>query len=287
MNNKTLGILGATSFVGERLLALLQDSEWQVLAFSRQQRQDPNWRSLSERRDIETISNWICVAPIWVLPEYFPMLEQCQVRRIVAVSSTSRFTKNNSSDLHEQEFVSQLIQAEEALQAWAEAKGVEWLILRPTLIYGYGRDKNISEIARFIKRFRFFPVFGSAQGLRQPIHVDDVTQACLSALKKTELKNKAFNISGAEVLTYKDMVIRIFTALNRQPRLIMVPMALFKLAVAFLRLLPRYRHWTAAMAERMNQDLVFEHSEAERDLDFSPRSFNFSDTLVRERTSAE
>jgi hypothetical protein len=38
-------------------------------------------------------------------------------------------------------------------------------------------------------------------------------------------------------------------------------------------LLPRYRHWSAAMAERMNRDLVFDHAEATHDLNFSPRPF--------------
>jgi hypothetical protein len=47
-------------------------------------------------------------------------------------------------------------QGEENLKAWAESKGVEWVILLPTLIYGHGRDKNISEIIQFIRRFSDF-----------------------------------------------------------------------------------------------------------------------------------
>ncbi len=62
-------------------------------------------------------------------------------------------------------------------------QGVEWVILRPTLIYGHGRDKNITEIARFIRRFGFFPLLGKANGLRQPIHVEDVAEACFAALR--------------------------------------------------------------------------------------------------------
>jgi len=45
------------------------------------------------------------------------------------------------------------------------------------------------------------------------------------------------------------------------------------MAVAFLRVLPRFRHLSAVMAERMNQDLVFDHEDACRDLGFSPRPF--------------
>jgi hypothetical protein len=48
------------------------------------------------------------------------------------------------------------------------------------------------------------------------------------------------------------------------------------MTLLLLRMLPRYRHWSAAMAQRMNQDLVFEHTEAARDLGFAPRGFLLS-----------
>jgi hypothetical protein len=85
--------------------------------------------------------------------------------------------------------------------------------------------------------------------------------------------NHAYNLSGGETLSYREMVGRIFVALNRRSRLVTVPLTIFRGAVACLRLLPRYRHWSAAMAERMNSDLVFDHAEATRDLNFSPRPF--------------
>jgi nucleoside-diphosphate-sugar epimerase len=151
---------------------------------------------------------------------------------------------------------------------------VEWVILRPTLIYGRGRDKNVCEIARFIRRFGFFPLFGPAQGLRQPVHAEDLAAACLAAADAPAAANRAYNLSGGETLRYRDMVGRIFVALNRRPRLLPVPLGAFRTMLAAMRLLPRYRHWSAAMAERMNRDLVFDHAEAVRDLRFAPRPFH-------------
>jgi len=40
--------------------------------------------------------------------------------------------------------------------------------------------------------------------------------------------------------------------------------------------LRRYRQWSTAMAERMNRDMVFDHAEATRDLNFKPRAFVLS-----------
>jgi NAD dependent epimerase/dehydratase family enzyme len=274
------GLLGARSLVGECVIPLLVDEGRQVFAFSRaasdrETQSSVTWLHLDALSPAHPpeIKDWLCVAPIWVLPQYFPMLEACGVHRVVALSSTSLFTKTDSSDSGENAIAARLADGEARLRAWAESKGVEWVILRPTLIYGQGRDKNIVEIARFIRRFGFFPLLGKAMGLRQPVHAADVAGACLAALKSPLAANRAYNISGAETLSYRDMVSRVFAVLQKRPRLVTIPLVIFRMAVACARLLPRYRHWSAAMAERMNQDLVFDHAEASRDLGYSPRPF--------------
>lgn len=277
-----VGVLGATSFVGESLLPLLSSAGCRVSAFSRQPvaqgDANINWIRLSTSAPAPLtdgsmeISSWVCVAPVWVLPDYLPWMKSMGARRVVVLSSTSRFTKNGSSDVSEQALARRIVECEQQFVEWAQAHGIEWLILRPTLIYGQGLDKNICEIARFIRRFSFFPLFGKAKGLRQPVHVQDVAQACFSGLRGSAF-NRAYNLSGGETLAYREMVSRVFKALGRPPRLLSVPLPAFRAAVALLRYLPRYRKWSAAMAERMNQDMVFDHAQAEKDLGFSPRNF--------------
>lgn len=304
MDEPRLGLLGATSLVGECLLPLLTKAGWQVTAFSRhaieQAGDGVEWRqpgaparrggaagpdSTAGRhaagrhandRTQQTITRWLCIAPIWVLPDYLDFLEASGARRIVALSSTSRFTKETSSDMAEQATARALAQAEDRLRRWAEDNGVEWVILRPTLIYGRGRDKNVCEIARFIRRFGFFPLFGPAHGLRQPVHAEDLAGACLAAVDAPAALNRAYNLSGGETLRYRDMVSRIFVAMNRRPRLLKVPLGAFRMMLAVIRLLPRYRHWSVAMAERMNRDLLFDHADAVRDLRFAPRPFHLT-----------
>lgn len=279
-----MGVLGATSLVGERVLRLLASNDLPITAYSRtvvdKISGGVTWRRIESktllRAQTNQIQNWLCVAPIWVLPDYFDLLEACGARRVVALSSTSRFTKGDSTDLDEQEIAVRLTDAETRLQAWAEGCGVEWVVLRPTLIYGFGRDKNIAEIACFIRRFRFFPLLGHASGLRQPVHADDVAKACLVALDGRQVLNRSYNLAGGETLSYREMVKRIFTALGYSPRLITIPYFIFRAAVACLRILPRYRNWSPAMAQRMNSDLVFGCSDAARDIGFAPRGFNLT-----------
>ena len=285
MDKRRIGVLGAMSLVGHQVLSELVCAKCQVLAYSRKLINEEitgvTWGQLDvaatltdQRFDaLEIIADWICLAPIWTLMEHFSLLQAHGVRRIVALSSTSRFTKDQSLNVAEQETVYRLTRAEEALQDWARQHGVTWVILRPTLIYGLAKDKNITEIARFIRRFGFFPVFGKAQGLRQPVHAVDVAHACVQAILQFPSVTGAYNLSGAETLTYRDMVKRVFIAVQRPVRLLIVPLSIFRLAIGLLQKWPRYRHWNAEMAVRMNQDLVFDHADAVRDLAFNPRPF--------------
>ena len=70
------------------------------------------------------------------------------------------------------------------------------------------------------------------------------------------------------------MVKRIFRGLNKRPRMVSIPLWAFRIAVAVARLLPRFRKWSPAMAERMNLDMAFDHEEAAQDLKFLPQKFN-------------
>ena len=294
-----LGVIGATSLAGECLLPLLVDYGYDVVAFSRWAQDTQlslkyphvEWQIIrqiepSGSRDIfrpeKQISHWVCLAPVWVLPEYFRMLSLYGIKHIVAISSTSRFTKADSSNIAEQRLSCLLIKSEERLVSWAEKNQVTWTILRPTLTYGLGRDKNISVIGRFIQRFSFFPLLGAAHGLRQPLNVDDLALSCLVALDESAAINRSYNLSGGETLPYREMVGRIFLALGKKKRFVIFPLWLFRLAVMFLRVLPPFRHWSAAMAGRMNSDLVYDHTEAQRDLGFTPRPFSLTrDDILR------
>jgi nucleoside-diphosphate-sugar epimerase len=192
----------------------------------------------------------------------------------VAVSTTSRYTKKESSSEEERIFVSEIVAGEEALIEWAQANEASWTLLRPTMIYGFGMDKNVCVIANFIHRFHFFTTLGKASGLRQPIHARDVAAACHAALQRDAAANQSYNLSGAEIISYREMVNRIFHVLGKRPRFVQIPLWMFSVAVSIVRILPRFRSWSSAMAERMNQDMAFDHDAAARDLGFTPQGFS-------------
>ncbi len=259
-----VGVLGSTSLVAPSLQPQLAGS-YRVIPFS---------RTGAKYSGKEPIPLWISLIPILALADWYPLIEQFGPRRIVVLSSTSIFTKTNSSDESERIMVAKFAEAERKLAQWASERSIDHVILRPTLIYGHGLDRNVSQIAGFIRRFGFFPVCGPAKGLRQPIHADDVAKACIGAIEAADAAGRSYNISGGEALAYREMVARIFEALGKSPIFFSTPLWLFKIAAPFVRVVPKFHDWSPSMAERMNQDLVFDHVEAEKDLNVHFRPFH-------------
>jgi nucleoside-diphosphate-sugar epimerase len=211
--------------------------------------------------------------PLWILTELLPRFSGAQA--VIATGSTSRYAKAGSSDEHERSIAASLAAAEDRVQSWAEQNGVNWTILRPTLIYDCRTDRNITRMAQFVRRWRFLPLAYPANGLRQPIHADDVARAAFQCIGNAPAANKAFNIAGGEILSYRAMAERVFAALGKKPRLLMLPSGFIqKTFNAAARMgLASGANFTAAIFQRMNEDLVFDTAEGLEILDYRPRPF--------------
>ncbi|MFC1665636.1 NAD(P)-dependent oxidoreductase, partial [Pseudomonadota bacterium] len=145
----------------------------------------------------------------------------------------------------------------------------------PTMIYGDPHDGNLSNIARIIRWFGFYPIVGRGDGLRQPIHVSEVADSCLSVLKSTTLRDTIYEISGGEVLSYKQMVIRVFEYLGRKPLILSLPLKLFRIVIKIVTKFGMVSSISPSMADRMNRDLCFGHERAAKDFGFKPGSFYY------------
>jgi nucleoside-diphosphate-sugar epimerase len=213
----------------------------------------------------------IHLAPLPLLTRVLPGLP-AGVTRIVAVGTTSVFTKAQARSIGDRRLVEEQQQAERALASYCTERGIQWVLLRPTLVYDGRRDRNVTRIARFIRHTGFFAVAAPGTGLRQPLHAADLAAACRAALE-TNGASRDYNLGGGETLSYRAMLERIFQALGRRPRILPVPLALYRGALAAARLHPRLRGLSLDVADRMNQDLVFDYADAVRDLGYRPRGF--------------
>ncbi len=270
-------VTGASNQIGYFLLPKLAQQH-KVVAVSRQAKHiihHPNITWIQQ--DLQTTPFitfqpfvLIHLAPIWLLP---PLLQAHTPQRIIVFSSTSRFSKTDSPDLREQQIAQNLADTETVIMQQCEQLQIAWTILRPTLIYGCGLDKNITFISQFIQRFGFFPIVGQGLGLRQPVHAEDLAQVCIDILQNPKSYYKTYNLVGGETLTYQQMVTRIFQQQNKPVRIVSIPEQLFKFAVYLLNNLPMFKHVSPAMIERMNQNLCFDSLDARQDFNYNPRCF--------------
>jgi nucleoside-diphosphate-sugar epimerase len=271
-------VLGATSLVGRFLLPRLQAEGAPFVALSRDPPVGAGGRWLkADLSDPELVARLpaasavLSLSPIWLLPSALPALAQTGAKRLVAFSSTSRWTKADSADAGERAVAARLVRGEEETERFCAAAGIAWTVLRPTMIYAEGLDQNVSRLAGLIRRLGFLPLAGAGGGLRQPVHADDLAWAALAVLDAPATYHLTYDLPGGETLTYRQMVERIFDGLGRKPRILPVPPPLWRLGLGLAG--PLLPGATAAMGERMAADLAFDSGPARRDFGWSPRAF--------------
>lgn len=270
-------ITGANGVVGTPLCQRLKSERRSFKTVSRSAGSDILWDlehspSAESLRAMAGIKSLIHCAPIWFLPAQLELLSTMGVRRIVVFSSTSVLAKTQSQDDAEQKLVALLSDAEFELQAFCTEHKMALTILRPAMIYGYGRDQNIMQIASFINRWGFMLLVGRAAGKRQPIHADDLVTAALSILDNPVTYGKNYNLAGADTLSYRDMVERIFHGLGRKIRILSLPLWLFRMGLRVLAVFSRFS-FSPEMASRMSQDLNYNCAGAIEDFGFQAQGF--------------
>ena len=97
--------------------------------------------------------------------------------------------------------------------------GVPFAVVRPSLVFGEG-DILVNNIARLMRWFPVFPVFGDGCYEVQPVHVDDVADITVACGDSAE--TAAIDAIGPEKFAFKDFLQRI--ADNIRPGMVFLPM---------------------------------------------------------------
>jgi nucleoside-diphosphate-sugar epimerase len=185
------------------------------------------------------------------------------ISRAVFVSTTAIFTQLNARSK----------QVRLAAESVIETSGLKFTILRPTMIYGSPRDRNMWRLIRFIRSSPIVPVLGDGNHLQQPIYVGDVAQAIVSCLCNDHTTGKSYNIAGKSPRTFNQVIDTIAGQLQKRVWKIHIPSAP---VVSLLKLFERLHVPFPIKAEqvlRLNENKNFSYEEAEREFDFSPLSF--------------
>jgi nucleoside-diphosphate-sugar epimerase len=256
-------IVGATGFLGSFVAARLAERGACVLVRPGSDRSvlpegiDVRIGDLAAPLPLDGVSTLVYCASMGFghIPPVVRQLEACGVKRAVFLSTTAIFTSLPSSSR------STRLDAEAAIQA----SSLDWTILRPTMIYGTARDRNISRLLRALKRWPAFPVCGNA--LWQPIHVEDLADAVVRALDSSRSAGHVYNLPGATPLTFPELLRTAARAVGRKILLVPVPLELAVVAARLTRVV------RPEQIRRLVEDKAFSYTDASRDFGFSPRSF--------------
>ena len=271
-------VFGGSGQIGAALLARLRFEGWQVLALSREVRADApglQWlrggfpQPAGLPGEVDAIFS---CGPLDAFALWFARGEVA-CRRVVAFGSTSVEVKSESDDAGERDVARRLREAEALLFEAAARRGIGATVLRPTLVYGAGRDATLARIAALATRLRGFALPADATGLRQPVHVDDLADAAMACLDARAAHGNAYALPGGETLPYREMVSRVLAALPSRPRLFALPPPLFRALLLPARAAGLAAGFGDAALARMREDLAFDDAPARRDFGYAPRAF--------------
>ena len=154
------------------------------------------------------------------------------------------------------------------------SSGMDYTIIRPTLIYGDAHQGPFHTFLTILEKIPFIiPIIGDGKALKQPVFVDDVVSAFILALESETAVGKFYNISGLDVMTMEEMIdcIKIkkgITKLNVK----IPPWILFPLA-CILEMLSENPPLTRGTLVTTTQDGTLDNSMIQKELGFEPSSF--------------
>lgn len=205
----------------------------------------------------------IALTHIKFAPAVLTAMKAAGIRRCIFTSSTRRFTK------FPEETARQVIAGEEAVRT----SGLDYTIIRASMIYGGKHDNNIEHLLDSLRKYPVHPLVAGGKMKWQPVFTWDVVQAIVAALDNPATIGKEYTVAGPEPITYAEMVRTILREAGLKRPLIPIPLAPARAAVKLYNRFSAHPRIRPDQIERLQEDKVFDTSDARRDLGFNPISF--------------
>ncbi|MFW5969628.1 MAG: complex I NDUFA9 subunit family protein [Halofilum sp. (in: g-proteobacteria)] len=109
-------------------------------------------------------------------------------------------------------------------------------VVRPSVIFG-PHDHFLSTLDT-VTRLPIIPLFADGGMRLQPVHVDDVAQAIAASLFDPAAAATVFELGGAEILRYRDILHAVLRHRGRRRLLLPVPFAIWRIIARVGALLP-------------------------------------------------
>mgnify|MGYP000636764659 CR=1 FL=1 len=278
-------LIGATGFLGPAVVKKLLDKDYEVNCLIRTSSNISNLEEVARKTGKKitfnrgTLQSADSIIPVLkkvesavymvdlqytnLLENFLDAASRSELKRAVFISSTTVLIPLENKVKNKKIYSENLI----------KNSGLNYTILRPSMIYGSKDDNNFSRMIKFIKKRGFFITFGSGNNLIQPIYIEDVANAIGDALNNKRTYGKIYNIAGRYSIKYNQMLEIVQNKLKRQFKVIKIPLKLGKFLISVYCRISRNPSLTPDQIERMGIDKAYSYQEAAEDFGFSPLEF--------------
>ncbi len=111
------------------------------------------------------------------------------------------------------------------------------VILRPSVLFGHD-DAFLGSLSVMVRMLPVIPLFGNGATRLQPAYVEDVAKAIETIFSGNEPGANIYELGGAQILTYRDLLSTIARQLGRKRLMLPVPFAIWQLLAALVSVLP-------------------------------------------------
>lgn len=176
------------------------------------------------------------------------------------------------------------VEAEKVVREEAAIGGFEYIVLRPVGVTGPGEFYVGFETIKAIADGDISMIPGDGQKHIMFLHVDDVIQGFLSAIRTKDGVNETFLLCTDDVFTYEEVFQFVANHLGVEPPKRKVPVFLAKLGVALIGFF-KYRGkrtylWHMKTVDAMNSERWYSNEKAKRLLGWRP-TMTMAETFTR------
>jgi NADH dehydrogenase len=119
------------------------------------------------------------------------------------------------------------------------ASGLKWTVFRPSLIFGPGDDFFGNILRRLVTGYPLvIPQIGRGDFPFRPVWIGDVVSALAQSLAKPETVGQSYELVGPREYRFAELLERVKAALGSNKPRFPVPVALMRLAVPLMQVLP-------------------------------------------------
>ncbi|MDZ4776453.1 MAG: complex I NDUFA9 subunit family protein [Alphaproteobacteria bacterium] len=133
------------------------------------------------------------------------------------------------------------------------------VVLRPSIVFG-PEDNFFNRFADMAKFSPLLPLIGAGKTKFQPVHVQDVADAVVAALSRTDVQGRTYELGGPKVYSFRQLLDFVQTTINRKRGYLWLPIFLARplgmLASIGSKILPIAPPFTGDQVEMLKTDNV-------------------------------